>query len=219
MIVLPSSLQRLVIELSKLPSIGERTASRLAYHLVSKDRKLAATLSEVLQRVAQEVTLCETCYFLAEKNQGSEKIQGPEKIQSSERIQCTICRASAQRDCTILCVVEKPMDVLAIERMGEYRGLYHVLHGLWSPLRGTSPQDLRLKELLQRVATQQVREVILATAATVEGDATALYVAQALAGTPARVSRLAQGMPKGGELEYADEVTLSRALQGRSVLG
>jgi recombination protein RecR len=135
----------------------------------------------------------------------------------SEGELCAICK-NPQRDSSLICVVEKPMDLVAIERMGEYRGLYHVLHGLWAPLRGQGPESMKLNELIARLAGGSVKEVILATSSTVEGDATALYVARLVAQKGIPSSRLAQGMPKGGELEYADDITLSRALSGRHVI-
>lgn len=193
----PPALQRLVRQLSRLPTIGEKSASRLAYHLIANDKDLAYTLSTAIQSAAEEVTLCTRCFHLAEGDL------------------CAVC-SNTSRDASLLCVVEKPMDVAAIERLSEYRGCYHVLHGLWAPLRGEGPESMRLEELMQRVVADEVQEVILALSSTVEGDATALYIARLLAEKGVRSSRLAQGMPKGGELEYADEVTISRALMGRS---
>lgn len=197
--MLPSSLQKLITELSKLPSVGEKTAARLAYHLVSTNRALASSLSAALLKAASEVRLCDTCFHL------------------SEAASCSIC-SNPNRDRSLICVVEKPMDLLAIERAGEFRGVYHVLHGLWAPLKGQGPEAMKLSELVSRVKAGGVSEVILATSATVEGDATALYIARAMSEFNVKTSRLAQGIPKGGELEYADEITLSRALSGRSVL-
>ena len=199
MLSFPKSIQRLIRELSKLPSIGEKSAARLAYHLVQNDRNLAGLLSQALKDVADSVKLCERCFFLTD-----------EPV-------CDLCRNLA-RDPSLLCVVEKPMDLLAIERVGEYRGYYHVLHGLWAPLKGHGPERLKLQELIARVKVGEIKEVILATSSTVEGDATALYVARIVNELGARTSRLAQGMPKGGELEYADDVTLSRAFSGRNVI-
>lgn len=199
MLSYPPALQKLIKELSKLPSIGEKTATRLAYHLVANDRDLARTLGDALQNAAQQVRLCEQCFFLSEENL------------------CALCR-NPNRDAGLLCVVEKPVDLVAIERVAEYKGSYHVLHGLWAPLRGQGPESMRLKELLERVKTHPPREVIVATSATVEGDATALYIGRLLADVGVRATRPAQGIPKGGELEYADEVTLSRAFAARSSL-
>lgn len=199
MLVFPPALQRLIKELSKLPSVGEKTASRLAYHLIANDRDLARSLGSALQQAAQDVRLCEQCFFL------------------SEDTLCSLCRNSS-RDSSVLCVVEKPVDLVAIERGGEFKGRYHILHGLWAPLRGQGPESMRLKELLDRVKQGEVREVILATSATVEGDATALYIGRMLADLGVKTTRPAQGIPKGGELEYADDVTLSRAFAARNTL-
>lgn len=199
MISYPPSLQKLIKELSKLPSIGEKSAARLAYHIAVNDKGLAKKLSDALQQVDGAVRQCERCFFLSESEL------------------CAVC-SNPSRDATQLCVVEKPLDVLAIERVGEFRGLYHVLHGLWAPLRGQGPQNIRLAELLERLEKDGVQEVIIATNSTVEGDATALYIARLLNEKKIRSTRLAQGMPRGGELEFADDVTLSRALSGRSII-
>ena len=199
MSLLPLSLQRLIREFCKLPSIGEKSATRLAYHLVRQDPVAARQLAEALLDAAKRISFCQNCYFLSEQNL------------------CSICSDSS-RDQSIICVVEKPVDLIAIERVGEYRGLYHVLHGLWAPLRGQGPESMKLQELIARVKSGSVQEVILATGSTVEGDATALYTARLVRELGRKVSRLAQGMPKGGELEYADEVTLSRAFDGRQTI-
>jgi recombination protein RecR len=199
MLAFPAALQRLIKELSKLPSIGEKSATRLAYHLIANDRDLARSLGEALHLAAREVRLCEQCFFL------------------SDDTRCSVCKNEA-RDSSLICVVEKPVDLVAIERGGEFKGVYHVLHGLWAPLRGQGPESMRLKELMARVQSGGVREVILATSATVEGDATALYVGRMLADLGIKTTRPAQGIPKGGELEYADDVTLSRAFAARNTL-
>ncbi|MFO0417091.1 MAG: recombination mediator RecR [Pseudomonadota bacterium] len=199
MLSFPPALQKLIKELSKLPSVGEKTATRLAYHLVANDRDLARSLSESLSAAAQQIKLCENCFFLSEEDR------------------CVICRNSG-RDNGLLCVVEKPVDLVAIERVAEFKGVYHVLHGLWAPLRGQGPDSMRLKELVARVKNAPPREVIIATSATVEGDATALYIGRILSELGISVTRPAQGIPKGGELEYADEVTLSRAFAARNTL-
>jgi recombination protein RecR len=199
MLSFPPALQRLIKELSKLPSVGEKTATRLAYHLVANDREVARTLGEALQVAAQQVRLCQRCFFLSEEDL------------------CAVCRNSS-RDTQLLCVVEKPVDLVAIERIGEFKGVYHVLHGLWAPLRGQGPESMRLKELMGRIKEHPPREVIIATSATVEGDATALYIGRLLADIGVAATRPAQGIPKGGELEYADDVTLSRAFAARSAL-
>lgn len=199
MLVFPPALQKLIKELSKLPSIGEKSATRLAYHLIANDRGLARSLGDALHTAAQGVNLCERCFFL------------------SEEPLCVICRYES-RDRSLMCVVEKPVDMVVIERTGEFKGVYHVLHGLWAPLRGQGPESMRLKELLARVRDEPIKEVIIATSATVEGDATALYIGRMLAEVGVKVTRPAQGIPKGGELEYADDVTLSKAFAARNTL-
>lgn len=197
MAVFPPGMQKLIAELVKLPSIGEKSAARLAYFLLSVNRDVALSLSCAMREAAHSVRLCERCFFLAE-----------DKL-------CSICR-NTTRDSSLLCVVEKPMDLIAVERVGEYRGYYHVLHGLWAPLKGQGPENMKLKELCDRLKDNTVKEVIIATSATVEGDATALYIARLLSEVGMKSTRLAQGIPKGAELEYADDVTLSRAFSGRS---
>lgn len=192
----PHSLQVLIRELSRLPSIGEKSATRLAYFLITHGRQHAGSLSEAICSAVAQIKLCKKCFFLSESEL------------------CTVC-SNASRDSSIVCVVEKPMDVVAIERVGEYRGVYHVLHGVWAPLRGQGPENIKILELAERVKLGDIKEAILATSSTVEGDATALYIARLLKELGVVVTRLAQGMPKGGELEYADDVTLSRALSGR----
>lgn len=195
----PPAMQKLIRELSRLPSIGEKSAARLAYYLVNSNKSLAHSLALALGEAIDRIALCERCFFLCE-----------EKL-------CSICQNSS-RDSGLLCVVEKPMDLIAIERTGEFTGVYHVLHGLWAPLKGQGPESIRLKELLERVKDGAVSEVVIATGSTVEGDATALYIARLLGDLGVKSTRLAQGMPRGGELEYADDVTLARALAGRSAI-
>lgn len=196
----PRQLQQLIKELSRLPTIGEKSATRLAYHLVANERPLAHSLAAALVEAANSIGLCRTCFFLSDKDL------------------CTIC-SDTSREQSVVCVVEKPMDLMAVERMGEFRGVYHVLHGLWAPLRGKGPDQMKLKELIARVKQSNIKEAILALSSTVEGDATSLFVAKALGECGVRTTRLAQGIPKGGELEYADDMTLSRAFVGRSVIG
>lgn len=200
----PQAMRRLINELTRLPTIGEKSATRLAYHLLMSDRDKGAGLAKAIAEAALQTRLCENCFAL-----------------SDEAI-CGVC-ADAHRDHGLICAVEKPMDVIAIERSGGYRGLFHVLHGLWSPLRGIGPEQTRIGELVERVKNAAqgetpIREVILATGTTVEGDATAMYIANALSEFGVKTSRIAQGLPKGGELEYADDVTLSHALEGRKGL-
>ena len=194
---LPKSMQRLIGELTKLPSIGEKSATRLAYYLLGGESHLAEELAQALQEAAQQVHLCQRCFFL------------------SEEPLCPVCR-DLSRDPAVLCVVEKPLDLISIERTGDFRGVYHVLHGLWAPLKGRGPETLKLQELVSRLQEGTIKELIIATGSTVEGDATALYIGRLVQGLELKVTRLAQGMPKGGDLEYMDDVTLSRALQGRS---
>ena len=197
----PAPMRRLINELSKLPTIGEKSATRLAYHLVQTDEREALTLAQSIQECREQICICEQCFFLADS--GS----------------CEICQ-DEQRVRNFICVVEKPADVIAIERSAGFNGLYHVLHGLWSPLRGVSPEKTKINQLFDRITQSRasgtpIEEVVIATGTTVEGDATALYIANALAELEVGATRIAQGMPKGGELEYADEVTLVHALQGR----
>lgn len=204
----PPALQRLIHELTKLPSVGEKSAIRLANHLIGKPPAVSVSLAEAILEARERTLLCRECFALSEGDC------------------CPICEEPG-RDATTICVVEKPSDVLSIERSGGYRGRYHVLHGLWSPMRGVQPEQTKLPQLLARLGLNgkhetspeaEILEVILATGTTVEGDATALYIAQALEHTTVRVSRIAQGIPKGGDLEYADELTLTHAIQGRRQL-
>lgn len=198
----PPSIRRLINELSKLPSVGEKSATRLAYHLIAKTEQEALQLAEAIREAKLRITLCPACFSLAEDGKP-----------------CSIC-ASDGRDRSVICVVEKPADVMAVERGGSYRGLYHVLHGLWSPVRGVGPERTRIPELVSRLEREAtaVKELVLATSTTVEGDATALYIANSVEHLGLRISRIAQGIPKGGELEYADDLTLSHAFQGRRSL-
>ena len=191
----PGPVQRLIAELSRLPGIGQRTAQRLAFHILRSDDADALGLAEAIREVKDKVRLCEVCFNLAE---------GP---------RCRICE-DERRDRSLICVVEEPSDVIPIERTGEYRGLYHVLGGALSPIDGIDPEDLRIAELVQRVQDAEVREVVLATNPTTTGEATALHVAELLR-DQATITRLASGLPVGADLEHADEVTLGKALAGR----
>jgi recombination protein RecR len=190
-------ISRLIAELSKLPGIGQRTAQRLAFHILRADDEDALALAESIREVKEKVGLCEVCFNLAE---------GP---------RCRICE-DARRDQSVICVVEEPADVIPIERTGEYRGVYHVLGGALSPIDGIDPEDLKIGELLDRV-NGEVKEVVLATNPTTTGEATALHIADALRDRVA-VTRLASGLPVGADLEHADEVTLGKALAGRQSL-
>jgi recombination protein RecR len=195
--LLAPPLQRLVTELSKLPGVGQRTAQRLAFHVLRASAEDAAALADAIRDVKEKITLCEVCFNLAE---------GP---------RCAVC-LDERRDPELICVVEEPGDVIPIERTHEYRGRYHVLGGALSPIDGIEPEDLKLAQLYARV-DNGVREVILATNPTTTGEATALHVAAALhdRAPSVTVTRLASGLPVGGDLEYADEITLGRALAGR----
>ena len=195
--MLAPPLQRLVTELGKLPGVGQRTAQRLAFHILRAPGEDAAALAEAIRDVKERITLCEVCFNLAE---------GP---------RCAICQ-DERRDPTLICVVEEPGDVIPVERTHEYRGRYHVLGGALSPIDGVEPEDLKLAQLYTRVDAG-VREVILATNPTTTGEATALHVAATLheRAPDVTVTRLASGLPVGGDLEYADEVTLGRAFAGR----
>ena len=194
----PAPLGRLVAELQKLPGIGQRSAQRLAFHLLRAEDSDAEALSAAIREVKEKVGLCEVCFNLSE---------GP---------QCRIC-ADASRDQSLICVVEEPADVIPIERTHEYRGVYHVLGGALSPIDGIDPEDLRISELLERARSNGVSEVVLATNPTTTGEATALHIAEALRGDVS-VTRLASGLPVGADLEHADEVTLGKALAGRQAL-
>ncbi len=190
---------RLVKELARLPGIGEKTAQRLAFHILKAGQGYASELAGAIDAVVRDVHLCSSCQTL------------------TDRDPCPIC-ADPERDETILCVVEGVPDLVAVERTREYRGRYHVLHGALSPLDGVGPGDLKIRELLFRLERAPVTEVVLATNPDVEGEATALYLTRLLKPLGLKVTRIAQGIPMGGDLEYADQVTLARALSGRREL-
>lgn len=194
----PRPVERLIEAFSRLPGIGPKTASRLTYFLLRAPAQETHELAQALTEMRSGTGLCRRCFNLT--------LTGEEW--------CGVC-ADPSREPTVVCVVEEPLDVLAIERTGQYRGRYHVLHGAISPVEGVGPDDLRLGELAERVRREGVRELILATNPTVEGEATALYIRQQLQGAPLRLTRLARGLPSGGDLEYADVTTLSQALEGR----
>ena len=190
---------RLVKELAKLPGIGEKSAQRLAFHILKAGPAYAGDLAAAISGVVRDVRLCSTCQTLTD--------QDP----------CAICR-SPDRDPRLLCVVEGVPDLLAVERTHEFRGRYHVLHGALSPLDGVGPGDLKIRELLVRLEREPAEEIVIATNPDVEGEATALYLTKLLKPIGLRVTRIAQGVPMGGDLEYADQVTLARALAGRREL-
>ena len=188
--------QDLIDEFAKLPGVGPKGATRIAFHLLNSDHNDVTKLAEVLREVKEKVRFCKECYNVAQNDL------------------CRIC-ADNRRDQTLICVVEEPKDVLAIERTREFRGKYHVLGGAISPIDGIGPDDLRIKELMSRLSNDSISEVILATDPNLEGEATATYLARLLSPLGLKVTRLASGLPVGGDLEYADEVTLGRAFEGR----
>lgn len=193
---LPEPLERLIAELSRLPGVGPKTAQRLAFHLLRTDRQRAESLAEAIVDMKSRIGFCERCYNI------------------SEGSLCAIC-SSPRRDASLLCVVETPLDVLAVERTSEFGGLYFVLNGVISPIDGIGPDQIHVPQLVDRVRGDGVAEVIVATDADIEGEATAVYLQRALAPLGVKVTRPAHGLPVGGDLEYADELTLARAISGR----
>jgi recombination protein RecR len=193
------AIQDLIDELGRLPGIGPKSAQRLAFHLLQSDTADVQRLAAALQRVKEQVRFCSVCFNVAEAEQ------------------CRICR-DPRRGNELICVVEEPKDVVAIERTGEFRGRYHVLGGAINPLEGVGPDNLRIKELMARLASGETKELILATDPNTEGEATATYLALIVKPMGLAVTRLASGLPVGGDLEYADEVTLGRAFEGRRAL-
>ncbi|HTR50509.1 MAG TPA: recombination mediator RecR [Kofleriaceae bacterium] len=191
-------IRRLVQELSRLPGIGEKSATRLAFHLVRGNRQQVLDLAQALVDVTDKIRLCSVCTNMTEHDP------------------CALC-SDTRREAETICVVATPSDLIAVERGGHFRGRYHVLHGLLSPLEGIGPDDLRIAELVRRV-TPEIREVIIATSPSVDGEATAMYVARVLKPLGVRVSRIATGLPVGGELEYSDPATIARALAARAAL-
>jgi recombination protein RecR len=192
----PKAIERLVAELSKLPGIGEKTAQRLAFHLIDAPKEDITGLSRALLDVKEKVKLCPVCFSITDGDR------------------CDIC-ADASRDRSVLCVVENTRDIYAIERTREYHGLYHVLHGVISPLEGIGPQDIKARELMLRLADGTVKEVIMATNPTPEGEATAVYLGNLITPMGVAVTRLAKGIPIGADVEFTDEVTLIKAFEGR----
>jgi recombination protein RecR len=195
----PPSLVRLIKQLSKLPGIGEKTATRLALHMLRSSQEEAEMLSRSILEVKDKVRLCSTCFGLADTDP------------------CNLCR-NTNRDRSLLCVVEQPSDLVALEKSAAFHGQYHVLHGVISPIDGIGPNNLRIKELLARVADGEIRELVLATNTNVEGEATASYLCRLLERYPVTVTRIASGVPMGSDLKYLDEVTLRRALERRQNL-
>ena len=196
--ILPEPIQNLINALERLPGIGPKSASRLAFHFLRADESLSTELAEALTGIKQKIGYCSECFNITEAG----------------RERCEICE-NPKRDGSVICVLEDALDVLALERMGAFTGKYHVLQGVLNPIEGIGPDDIKIKPLIERVARGGIREVILATNPSMEGDATALYISQRLASFGVQVTRLARGLPMGGDLEYADQSTLLRALQGR----
>ena len=193
------SLEKLIEEFRKMPSVGVKSAERMAYYILGLDDEGTKSLVDAINNAHTNIHTCSVCHNLTEDEK------------------CSICN-NPKRDPSIICVVENPRDVTAFERTHEYKGTYHVLHGVISPMNNIGPDNIRIKELIQRMADDSVNEVIMATNATTEGEATAMYIARLLKPLGIQVSRLAYGIPVGSDLEYADEVTLSRALKGRLLL-
>jgi recombination protein RecR len=196
MVTTAEPVARLIEEFAKLPGIGPKTAQRLTFYLLRMPAEQARDLARAIVEVKDKIHFCSVCFNITETDP------------------CRMCRGEG-RDGSTICVVEEPLDILALERTREFRGVYHVLHGAISPMEGIGPEDLRIRELLGRVRDQRVTEIILATNPNLEGEATAMYLAGLLRPLGVKVTRLARGLPVGGDLEYADEVTLARALQGR----
>ena len=192
------AINKLIQEFNRLPGIGPKSAQRIAYYLLRADDEQGKALAEAILSLKQKITLCSSCCNVTESDP------------------CPFCR-SPQRDQTIICIVEQPQDILALEHTAVYKGLYHVLHGAISPTEGVGTEDIRIKELLSRLQNSQVEEVILATNTNLEGEQTAMYLSQLISPLGIRVTCLARGLPFGTELEYADDVTLTRAIEGRQV--
>ena len=197
----PESVNKLIESFSRLPGVGPKTASRLTFYLLRAPEEISLTLSDALRDMKTSTTFCDVCH----------------NITDNDRNPCGIC-SDKNREREVIAVVEEPLDVLALERTGSYRGTYHVLHGAISPVNGIGPDDLKIKELVARVNQGNVLEIIIATNPGYEGDATAMYIQRQLEKKGVKVTRLARGLPMGGDIEYVDSVTLSRALQGRSEL-
>ncbi len=201
MALLPEPLEKLILALERLPGVGPKTASRLAFYLLRAPTEVSADLADALKNIKTSIGLCSECF----------------NITTAGRNKCEIC-ADEKRDKSLICVVEDSLDVLALERTGGFNGRYHVLHGALSPIEGITPEDLKIRELVERVEKGGIKEIIVATNPSMEGDATALYLRQRLERYGLRITRLARGLPAGGDLEYADENTLLRALSGRQEL-
>ena len=200
----PQPVQELIDELGRLPGIGPKSAQRIAFHLLKVPVEDGMRLAAALRAVKERMGFCPRCWNVAERALGDD----------AEQPECELCR-DPRRDATLLCVVEEPRDIVAIEKTQEYKGRYHVLGGAINPLEGVGPDQLRVKELLARLDAEEITEIILCTNPNLEGEATAMYLARLLGPLGTKVTRLASGLPVGGDLEYADELTLGRALEGR----
>lgn len=196
---LPESISRLIGELAKLPGIGEKNATRLAFHIFRSPKIYSENLAQAIIDTKTKVILCETCYNFASESP------------------CDVC-SDTDRDNSSICVVEEPLDQLAIEKSKEFSGKYHILHGVISPIEGVGPEDLRIKELISRLEQENVKEVIVATNPSVEGEATSLYLSKLIKPLGIEVSRIAHGVPMGGDIEYIDEITLGKAIRDRKFI-
>lgn len=197
--VVPPALERLINDLTRLPGIGRKTATRLALYLLRRPATETLSLSESLANLHASIRLCSSCFAFSETDP------------------CAIC-GDARRNERLVCVVEEPGDLMAIEKTGVFRGVYHILHGVLSPMDGIGPEELKIRELFKRIRTQQIEEILLATSSTVPGEATASFLVERLAGMRVKVSRLACGIPMGMDIKYADEYTLSRAIESRQFM-
>lgn len=196
MLKLPPSLSRLINEFSKLPGIGPKSAQRLAFYLLKKDNVELLTLSESVKELRKDINFCDECHNMSEQNP------------------CSVC-SDQTRNHQLICVVEEPLDALALDRTGSFKGVFHILGGVLSPIEGIGAEQLNIASLLDRIAKLNAQEIIVATNPTLEGETTAMHIAKLLKDTDIKITRIARGLPMGGDLEYADEVTLSRALEGR----
>ncbi len=196
MLKLPASLQRLINEFSKLPGIGPKSAQRLAFYLLKKDNVEIMLLSDTVREVRNDITFCQLCHNMAETDP------------------CSVCSDST-RNQKLICVVEEPLDAIALDKTGSYNGLFHILGGVLNPMEGVTAEQLQIGSLIDRINQLEAEEIIIATNPTLEGETTAMHIAKLLADSKVKISRIARGLPMGGDLEYADEVTLSRALEGR----
>lgn len=196
MLKLPTSLERVINEFGRLPGIGPKTAQRLGFYLLKKDSLDLNSLADSVRALKTDITFCGQCHNMAETDP------------------CSIC-ADTSRDHTTICVVEEPLDAIALDKTGQFKGVYHILGGVLNPMEGIGPEQLNISTLQKRIADLDVKEIIIATNPTLEGETTAMHIAKFLNGTEVKVTRIARGLPMGGDLEYADEITLSRALDGR----